>query len=160
MEVKVATYAVLVAIDIVVVVAFSVGVGATAPRWPQRWLASDPIPLRLWPWETADFFRSIGVVRLVRRLPELGTTFGGQSKSILPGSSQVNLTAYLTEVRRAEWVHWASIVSPLLLFAFNPWGLALTFVITVVVGNLPFILILRNNRRRLLAIITRGGSGA
>jgi hypothetical protein len=160
MEVTVATFTVLVVIDIVVVVAVSVGVGATAPRWPVRWLASDPIPLRLWPWESAGFFRSLGVTRLARRLPELGATFGGQSKSILPGTSHADLTAYLTEVRRAEWVHWVSIASALLLFAFNPWGLALVFVVAVTVGNLPFLLTLRNNRRRLLAIISRGGPGA
>jgi hypothetical protein len=160
MEVTVATYAALVVIDVVVVVAVSVGVGATAPRWPERWLASDPIPLRLWPWETGGFFRSLGVTRMARRLPELGATFGGQSKSLLPGTSHVELTAYLTEVRRAEWVHWVSIASPLLLFAFNPWGLALAFLIAGAVGNVPFVLTLRNNRRRLLAIISRGGPRA
>ena len=155
-----ATYAVLVVIDIVLVVAVSVGVGATAPRWPATWLASDPIPLRLLPWETASFFRSVGVVWLSRRLSELGAAFGGRSKLRLSGNSLVDLADYLVEVRRAEWVHWASVASPFLLFGFTPWGLALAFVIAVTVGNLPFILILRNNRRRLLAIISRGGPGA
>ena len=43
------------------------------------------------------------------------------------------------------------------LFAFNPWWLALAFVIAVTAGNLPFILVLRNNRVRINRIIDRDG---
>lgn len=153
------TLAVLVVIDIVLVAGVSVAVGATAPRWPASWLDSDPVPLRLMPWETPAFFRRLGVPALARRLPELGETFGGASKSALPGQTRAHLHEYLREVRRAEWVHWVSIASAVVLFAFNPWWLALVFVIGVTVGNLPFVLVLRNNRRRLRAIISRGGPG-
>ncbi len=143
----------LVAVDIVVVVTLSIGLGATAPRWPDRWLDSDPFPLRRLPWESAGFFRRLRVGRLARRLPELGATFGGQAKSALPGSSRSHLADYLIEVRRAEWVHWLSVVSPLPLFLFNPWWLALTFLLAVSAGNLPFLLVLRNNRFRIQRII-------
>jgi len=146
---------VLVVIDIAVVIAASILIGATAPRWPDRWLTGDPIPLRLLPWETARFFRRLGVPWLSRHLPELGSTFGGQSKSALPGLTRADLGQFLVEVRRAEWVHWLSIAATVLLFAFNPWWLALAFVLAVAVGNLPFILVLRNNRRRLVSVIGR-----
>lgn len=146
---------VLIAIDIVVVVAISIGVGASAPRWPLRWLRRDTPPLALMRWETPAAYRRLGVPMLARRLPELGATFGGETKSALPGSTTADLERYLLEVRRAEWVHWISIASSLLLIAFNPWWLALAFVVGVTLGNLPFIVILRNNRRRILSIIRR-----
>jgi len=152
--------AALVVIDIVVVVVLSIGMGATAPRWPARWFTRDPFPLHLWSWETSRYFRRVGTRWFARRLPELGAAFGGQSKAALPGSSVTELEGYLTEVRRAEWVHWAAIATCFLLFFFNPWWLALVFLVGVFLGNLPFILILRNNRRRLLAIVERAANSS
>ena len=147
----------LVAIDIVLVVLVSIGTGAVAPRCPDSWLTRDVFPLSLWPWESAAFYRRLGIPRLARRLPELGATFGGESKSQLPGLSPSALDAYLREVRRAEWVHWVSVASPLVLFLFNPWWLALAFLLVVTAGNLPFIAVLRNNRLRIQRIIDRDG---
>ena len=145
----------LITIDILVVAGVSIGVGAIAPRWPSRWLSRDRVPLALMGWETPAAYRRIGVSRLARILPELGSAFGGQSKSALPGLSAADLELYLRELRRAEWVHWVSTASPLVLFLFNPWWLALVFLVVVALGNLPFILVLRNNRRRTRAIIAR-----
>jgi Glycosyl-4,4'-diaponeurosporenoate acyltransferase len=147
----------LVVIDVVLVVAISIGVGAWAPRWRDSWVGHDAFPLTRLPWEKPTFFRRIGVARLSRRLPEMGATFGGESKSALPGRTAAELQGYLREVRRAEWVHWVSIASTLLLFAFNPWWLALAFVVVVTLGNLPFILVLRNNRFRLQRILDKDG---
>lgn len=147
----------LIVIDILVVVAISIGVGALAPRWPDAWLDRDRGPLTLGSWETPAFYRRLRIPRLARRLPELGDTFGGESKSQLPGSTSDHLAAYRREVRRAEWVHWASVAGSLVLFAFNPWWLALAFVIVVTAGNLPFILVLRNNRARITRIIDKDG---
>ena len=76
----------LIVIDILVVLTISIGVGALAPRWPDSWLESDPFPLALGPWETPAFYRGLRIPLLARRLPELGATFGGESKSQLPGA--------------------------------------------------------------------------
>ena len=148
---------VLVVVDIVVVVTASIGVGAWAPRWPASWLGHDTFPLTRMPWESPAFFRRLGVPALSRRLPELGSTFGGESKAALPGLAADDLAAYLREVRRAEWVHWLSIAVTLVLLAFNPLWLALVFIVGVGLGNLPFILVLRNNRFRLLRILDKAG---
>ena len=147
----------LVVVDIVVVVAISIAVGAWAPRWPASWLGHDAFPLARLPWETSSFFRRLHVPALARRLPELGATFGGRAKDALPGRSAGDLSDYLREVRRAEWVHWLSIACTLVLFAFNPWWLALVFVVGVSIGNLPFILVLRNNRFRIMRILDKDG---
>lgn len=148
---------VLVAVDLVVVIAISVVVGASAPRWPERWLQSDPVPLHRLPWESASFFRRLRVARWAARIPEFGSAFGGQSKDTLPGRSRADLAVYLVEVRRAEWVHWGSVAGSLVLFVFNPWWLALAFVVAVSLVNLPFLLVLRNNRFRILRILDLEG---
>ncbi|MHB1165496.1 MAG: glycosyl-4,4'-diaponeurosporenoate acyltransferase CrtO family protein [Candidatus Nanopelagicales bacterium] len=145
----------LLVVDISVIVTLSVIIGASAPRWPERWLRSDVGPLRRLPGETARLYRRIGVSTLIRRLPEMGTLFGGESKSALPGMSVPDLRRYLREDRRAEWVHWGSIAATLVIFAFNPWQLALVLWLLVAAGNLPFIAILRHNRLRILGILER-----
>ena len=144
---------VLVVIDIAVVMTVSIGIGAWAPRWPARWLSSDPVPLRQLPWESPAYFRRLQVRRWTRILPEMGGTFGGQSKDSLPGHDPEALATYLVEVRRAEWVHWASLASAVVLFAFSPWWLALPFLLVVTAGNVPFLIVLRNNRFRIQRII-------
>jgi hypothetical protein len=145
----------LVLADVLVVVGTSVAVGAAAPRWPDAWLTNDTFPLARMPWETPRFYRRIGIARLGSRLPEMGEAFGGRSKASLPGRSAPELAAYLREVRRAEWVHWWSIAWSFVLLLFNPLWLAATFIGAVALGNLPFILVLRNNRFRLHRILDR-----
>lgn len=145
-------------LDVGVVVAAAVIIGATAPRWPARWLRRDVGPLRLMRWETPSRYRAIGVSALARRLPELGRTFGGVSKSSVADRSVDGLLAYAVEVRRAEWVHWLSCLAALVLFAVNPWWLAVAFVVVTAVVNAPFIAVLRNNRLRLRRITARIGA--
>jgi ABC-type dipeptide/oligopeptide/nickel transport system permease component len=143
----------LVVVDVVVVVAISIGCGAWAPRWPDRWLDHDAFPLTRFPWESPAFFRRLRVPAMARRLPELGETFGGASKSAIPGRSREDMTRFLRELRRAEWVHWLSIGSSLVLALFNPWWLTVAFVTAVSAGNLPFLLVLRNNRFKTQRIL-------
>jgi hypothetical protein len=157
MAVTMSQLAGLIVIDIIVVAGISILMGALAPRWPGRWLTRDHFPLTLLAAETPTLYRRLRIPRLARRLPELGATFGGASKSVLPGTEAGSLELYLREVRRAEWVHWISVASPLILFAFNPWWLALVFLVGTAAGNAPFILLLRNNRIRILRIIDKGG---
>lgn len=149
------TLGLLIGVDILVVVGLTVVIGASAPRWSTARLQRDTGPLRLVAAETAGHYRRIGVPRLARLLPEAGGAFGGESKRVLPGSSAMQLSDYLVEVRRAEWVHWLSMATVLPLLVFNPWWLWVFFAVVVVVVNGVFIAILRFNRLRLLAILER-----
>lgn len=151
--------ALLIVADIVTVAGLSVAIGATAPRWPARWLARDRFPLRLRPWETPAAYRRLGVPRLARRLPELGATFGGTSKARLPGRDAASLRAYLVEVRRAEWVHALSMLTWIPLAAFNPWWMTAAFAVIVTAVNLPFLAVLRHNRVRLARLVEAGSAG-
>jgi hypothetical protein len=145
----------LIAIDILVVIVISASVGLTAPRWRGDWLTRDSLLLRPAPWETPSYFRRFPTATWARVLPEMGATFGGRSKRYIPDRDSRAIAEYLVELRRAEWVHWTSVFSWVPLAFFNPWWLTLAFAIIVIVGNAPFMVILRSNRIRLSHILTR-----
>ncbi len=149
----------LIVIDIAIVAGISIAVGFTAPRWPSRWLGSLPRPLQRFPWASPAYFRRLRVNVWAGRLPELGATFGGESKSDVPERGADQIRRYLVELRRAEWVHWISMVTWVPLAFFNPWWLTLPFAVVVMTGNSAFLLILRNNRLRLERILARLDEG-
>ena len=147
-------YVVLGVIDIALIAGLSVLIGATAPRWPDRWLDHDSFLTRPARWETAAFYRRLGAARLATRLPELGAMFGGRSKRDLPQRDLASLEIYLVEVRRAIWVHSLSMLTWLPLLALNPWWLSLAGAIIATGVNLPFLIILRGNNVRLSRMVT------
>ncbi|MFN8173197.1 MAG: hypothetical protein U0R65_15200 [Candidatus Nanopelagicales bacterium] len=139
----------LILVDVAWIVGSSVAVGATAPRWPAAWVSRDRFPVCRWPGESPQLYRRLGVSRFASRLPEGGASFGGRSKAAMGGSSVADLRQHLAEVRRAEWVHWWSIALSVVIVLFNPLWLTVAFVVAVALGNLPFLLVLRNNRLRI-----------
>lgn len=146
----------LIGVDILVIVGLTLLIGASAPRWPARWLHVDRGPLRLRAIDDMRRYRRWHVPALARRLPEAGSTFGGESKKVLPGSGAEDLVRYLAEVRRAEWVHWLSMLTVLPLALINPLWLWVAFAVIVVAVNAVFIVVLRYNRIRLVSILQRG----
>ena len=149
-----------IVIDFTCLVIWTGIVGAMAPRWPDRWLQCDRFPLRQYSWETVALYRRLGTPWFARHLPEFGSTFGGESKRTLPGTSVADLQAYLIEVRRAEWVHWWSLISWLPLMFFGPRWVAYLMTVVAIALNTPFMLILRFNHLRLLAALTRADAQA
>ena len=142
-----------IAASAVVVISLAICIGASAPRWPNTWLQRDIGPLHLNRVDTRSRYRKIGITKLARTLPELGAVFGGQSKKELPGLTIEDLGAYLVEVRRAEWVHWLTLLVWVPLIFFDPWWLTLLFAFIVITGNTIYIAILRHNRLRLTRIL-------
>ncbi len=147
------------AAGILVIGGASAAVGATAPRWPARWLRRDRGPLRLLPGDSATRYQRWGARRLKRFFPEMGAVFGGVSKNIPPDLGDPgSVQAYLVEVRRAEWVHWLSMLAwpPLLLF--QPWWLACAFLVPTALVNASAEIILRYNKIRLYGLLDALGS--
>lgn len=142
-------------VDFVVVVAITTAIGVWAPHWPDRWLDPAAFHVPFLPWETPAFYRRIGVATLARRMPEAGALFGGESKSSLPGTTPADLQRYYIEVSRAEWVHIGSSLSPLVLFLFSPVPAVIFWLVFVAGANALFLAILRNNRLRITAILSR-----
>ena len=140
-------------IDIAIIAGLSVLIGATAPRWPDRWFGGDSWATRPRRWETPRLYRRLGAAWLASRLPEFGEVFGGRSKSEVPGRDLASLEAYLMEVRRATWVHYLSMLTWLPLVFFNPWWLIVAGGVIAIVVNLPFLVILRGNNLRLSRMV-------
>jgi hypothetical protein len=145
----------LIVIDIAVVAGISILIGLIAPRLADRRLEHDRFLLRMWSWETPRRYRALRVGWLAAHLPELGSVFGGESKSAIPGRDTAALQFYLREVRRAEIVHWVSFFTWIPLIFFNPWWLTLAFAIVVMTGNALFLIVLRFNRIRVELLLNR-----
>ncbi len=146
-------YIALGVIDITVIAGLSVIIGATAPRWPDRWFAHDSSITRPLGLETPQLYRRLGAGRLAARLPEFGQVFGGRSKRSIPGRDLAAVEGYLVEVRRAIWVHTLSLFTWLPLLVFNPWWLTLAGAVLAIVINIPFLVILRGNNARLSRMV-------
>lgn len=143
-----------VLLGILVTGGLSVAIGATAPRWPSRWLQRDVGPLRLLPGDTVARYERLGARWWKRVLPEAGAMFGGQSKNKAPDyTDPASVRRYLVEVRRAEWVHWLSMLTWLPLPWFQPWPLALFFLLVTAAGNMGAQIILRYNKVRLYGLL-------
>jgi glycosyl-4,4'-diaponeurosporenoate acyltransferase len=146
-------YIALGVIDITVIAGLSVIIGATAPRWPDRWFAHDSSITRPLGLETPQLYRRLGAGRLAARLPEFGQVFGGRSKRSIPGRDLAAVEGYLVEVRRAIWVHYFSMLTWLPLAFFNPWWMTLAGAVIAVGVNVPFLVILRGNNLRLSRMV-------
>lgn len=90
------------------------------------------------------------------RLPEKGDLFpDGFSKRHLIDRSTPHLERFVAETRRAELVHWSNMAAgPLFLIWCSPL-LGTCMIVFGVVAHLPFILVQRYNRARLLVVLRR-----
>lgn len=101
--------------------------------------------------EQRFYERVLRIKRWKDRLPEGGSLFrGGFSKKRLAASDTDYLRLFLVETRRGEWTHWLSIVPAPLFFIWNEPLYGWMMMLYALIANLPFILILRYNRLRLL----------
>lgn len=76
----------------------------------------------------------------------------GFSKTHLTNMSLDYLDEFIMETCRGEWLHLADCMLAVLLLLINPWPLALLFAALPCIGNLPFAVIQRYNRFRLLQV--------
>lgn len=89
-------------------------------------------------------------------LPELGGLFpGGFSKRGLHGGSRSLLLRFAAETRRGELAHWLMVAPAPLFFLWNSIGSGWLMIGYALAANLPFIIIQRYNRRRLLRVASR-----
>src|SRR5690606_37134695 len=90
------------------------------------------------------------------RLPEAGALFaGGMSKRQLPAYDTAGLELFARETRRAELAHWWAMGCAPLFVLWNPPLAAALLLAYGVLVNLPFIVIQRYNRARIVALLAR-----
>jgi glycosyl-4,4'-diaponeurosporenoate acyltransferase len=106
-------------------------------------------------WEkNGDFYdEKLKVKKWKKRVPELGDFVKGVfPKKYIKEYTTEYLSEYLLESCKAELTHWAIIFSALVFALWNDlWDAAAMLVISAVL-NIPFIVIQRYNRPRIMKI--------
>ncbi len=124
---------------------------------PRRWFHWDRFPYRTFSWEREGrIYEAIGIRRWKDHLPDKSKhtkkTFTKQMK----GHDSIDgLVRFLQETCVAECVHWCLLLLSFPLYSYVPtvFGAAVTALYAL--SNLPFILIQRYNRPRLLRLLNR-----
>lgn len=151
-----------VLLDVVAWAAIHAGTGYAAHRLSAGQLAHDSWLTRARAWEREGrAYERIRIRRWKDRLPEAGALFrGGISKRALPAGGRGAIEQFVPETRRAEYAHWWCIAASPVFVVWNPLWVVPVMVGYAVAVNLPFVLIQRYNRLRVLRIATRRTSSS
>jgi glycosyl-4,4'-diaponeurosporenoate acyltransferase len=142
-------------IDIAVLAAWGSLVGYAFHRMPARWFGHDNAVTKPRRWERDgrvwdDVLR---VRRWKDRVPDAGGLFAGGMRKRGVSRDPEQLARLVVETRRAELVHLAVLaISPVFLL-WNPLWLAAVMVTYNIVANVPFMVIQRYNRPRLVRLL-------
>ena len=136
---------------------FGVVSGWLVTRIPARRLAADRGLLRLWGFEQRGrvYERWTGVRRWKGWLPDAGSWFGGPPKARLASLDHAALVSYARETRRAEIVHWANAGFGPTFFLWQSWEIGLVMTVFGLVVHLPFVVVQRYNRARVIHVLER-----
>ena len=123
---------------------------------PRRFHPERP-PFRPWKWEkNGRIYSRLGIEKWKKLVPDMSRLLPDMVKKELPGSGAVTAdqaAALVQETCRAELVHGASCLLGLaFLWLWPGWGGAIVLAVWVLLANLPFILIQRYNRPRLMRL--------
>lgn len=123
---------------------------------PQRFLRPEGWWFRIRDWERdGEWYRDqLRIDRWKDKLPSLRTATRF-SKKRLTEASRRYFNLFITETCRAESNHLRAIGSVLVMRLWTPVDLWLVCLVIAVVGNVPFIMIQRYNRPRLIRALER-----
>ena len=123
---------------------------------PRRWFDGERFPYRCYKWEKqGKLYTRIGVDRWKTLVPDMSRILPDMvKKRVTPTAVTAAQAAVLVqETCVAEAVHTASSLLGLVCLGLWPgWGGVLVWLVWFLLGNLPFILIQRYNRPRLLRL--------
>ena len=121
---------------------------------PASWFQEDRFPYRCYTWEQGGrFYRHFGIHKWQSKVPDMSKIFPGimQEKKVTE-HFQEELPRMITETCIAEWIHALLCVAVLpCLWIWPGWG-GIVFTLIYIFANIPFILIQRYNRPRLIGI--------
>ena len=139
---------------------FSALISFLAGRMPEstyfykRWLYKE----RSWEEGGRLYDRLFGVRRWKAKLPEMSDflkfTF---SKKHLKSTDDNYLARFVMESCRSEWTHWTIIFSSLLFLLWNEFIPAFKIILMAITLNLPYIIIQRYNRPRIVRLLEKRG---
>ncbi len=126
---------------------------------PKAWFRYDRAPFRAFRWEQGGrIYTRLAIQRWQSCVPDMSKVFPKlmPPKSMQTRPSQQTLARMLQETCVAEAVHaFLCVLGLYCLWLWPGWGGAAFYVVYVMLGNLPFILIQRYNRPRLARLYQR-----
>jgi len=135
---------------------FSAIITYLSNRMPARLYSSDSWLLRQREWEKrGEFYQRVFRVKHWKKLlPELGDIV----KSVFPKKrikeyTREYLQKYIFESCKSEVTHWSIIFSAFLFFLWSEFQPAVMIVIIAIILNLPYIIIQRYNRPRIMVMV-------
>lgn len=124
---------------------------------PRRWFSGDR-----WPWASAPFekegrfWRKLGVHRWKDKVPDMSRLLGDMVKKQLAPDGKTDYALLVQETCVAECVHFFLGLLSLGAFALCRSGWMVCIVaVYILLGNLPFQIIQRYNRPRLLRLMRK-----
>ena len=124
---------------------------------PRRWFSGDR-----WPWASAPFekegrfWRKLGVHRWKDKVPDMSRLLGDMVKKQLAPDGKTDYALLVQETCVAECVHFCLGLLSLGTFALCRSGWMVCIVaVYILLGNLPFQIIQRYNRPRLLRLMRK-----
>ncbi|KMJ59345.1 hypothetical protein AB685_00170 [Bacillus sp. LL01] len=131
------------------------GAAYLALKIPRGWLSKES----RWFSEKRgekSFYIFLGIKKWKDRLPEAGALFrGGFSKKRIESKSKEYLKLFVVETRRGELTHVLAMLPGVFFFIWNPPHVGLIMVFYGIAANLPFALLQRYNRHRLLKVLSK-----
>lgn len=126
---------------------------------PKRWFRFEKAPWRAMKWEqNGRIYQKIAIQHWQNKVPDMSRVFPKliPAKSMQTTPDQARLKLMIQETCVAELIHAVLCVLGLaLLWLWRGIGGALCCLVYVLFGNLPFILIQRYNRPRLVRLYQR-----
>lgn len=146
----------VIVVDAVAWVIFHLSISMVAQRIPIDSFVRHKRLYKAFRWEQEGqiWQRLFRVKKWKGYIPD-GTLFisNGYNKSQLHGADVSSLYDFLLESRRAECVHWLTILPGFFFFLWNPVWAAWLNIAYAVLFNVPLIIVQRFNRPRLERLI-------
>ena len=135
--------------------------GAPSPSVGQA-LPRDKFDAKCFPYRAAQWekngkvYEKLGIKRWKDYLPDMSKIMPDMVKKKMSAAKEQGTAVLIAETCVAECVHWALIVLSLGIFLFWRGGWAVLFwLVYNILGNVPFIIIQRYNRPRLVMLEER-----
>ena len=126
---------------------------------PGSWFQPDQFPFRCMRWEQGGSFynRVFKIRRWQAKVPDMSKILPGMMPAKkITSDFQGNLPRMIVETCIAEWIHvLLCLLSFPCLWLWPGAGGAVFMALYILIGNLPFILIQRYNRPRLVSLQNR-----
>jgi glycosyl-4,4'-diaponeurosporenoate acyltransferase len=132
-------------------------ISALSVRMSESFILRFKLIFAVFYWERSGLiYEKFHIRQWKDRVPEAGGLFrDGFSKRRLNGNHPVHYETFVLETKRGELSHWFQLLSGFLFFLWNPFFAGIVMVVYALLFNLPFIMIQRYNRMRLLRVVQK-----